>query len=91
MEKLVGIKPVDFHSITFLRFSERSEKHRLSGARYAAIAREVEQQFNLSDGSNSPSSEFLDSIRRRLDSLGEAAPSIPPRIWKMAESRHKNE
>jgi predicted permease len=28
---------------TFLKYNERSEKHRLAGARYAAIKREIEQ------------------------------------------------
>jgi hypothetical protein len=66
---------------TFLRFSERSEKHRLSGARYSAIARELEQH------KNSPSSEFIDSIRGRLDGQGEEAPSIPKVIWNRTERR----
>jgi len=51
---------------TFLRFSERAEKHRIAGARYGAIRREIEQAQASYSESDTNVKQFLDRIRERM-------------------------
>ncbi len=74
---------------TFLRFSERAEKHRQMGARYGAIAREIERLLTMPETALSEKAELVDAIRLRLDSLSEEAPVIPPSLWGKAKQRHE--
>jgi hypothetical protein len=66
---------------TFLRVSERAEKHRASGAIYGALAREIEQELNA-PGAPQKQREFLDNLRSRMDALAKEAPEIPGYVWK---------
>ncbi|MFN0277587.1 MAG: SLATT domain-containing protein [Pyrinomonadaceae bacterium] len=71
---------------TFLKFSERAERHKITATKYGILRRELEQSIVLtSDGI--PEKAFLDSLRTRWDSLDEESPTLPARIWtsKMAE------
>ncbi len=63
---------------TFLRFSERAEKHRSVAARYGALRREIEEI--LACGGEIPG-ERLTGLREKIDKLAEEAPSISSRIW----------
>ena len=71
---------------TFLRFSERSEKHRSVASRYGALRREIEQTISFNDGGVSP--DKMDSIRAVIDRLAEEAPNIPTKIWKRRKGVH---
>jgi len=66
---------------TFLRVSEKAEKHRAAGATYGAVAREIEQGLNV-PGSSDKEKEFLDNLRDRMDTLAKEAPEIPEYVWK---------
>ena len=65
---------------TFLRSSERAEKHRIVAARSGSLRHEVEQL--LTTGSQQVAEEKLHSLRAELDKLAEDAPAVPPRIWE---------
>jgi hypothetical protein len=73
---------------TLFRFSELSEKHRLTGARYGAVCREIE--FIITTLRKGDQDDFpnIDALKRSLDSLAEDAPSIPKRFLNMAEEKY---
>lgn len=69
---------------TFLRFSERAEKHRASGARYGAIKRRIEQM--QTGEKDNETDRFLDSIREQCDRLAEEAPGVSGTIFRRARA-----
>lgn len=68
---------------TFLGYSERAEKHRIAGAKYGALGRELEQ---LRASAGTPSTEAMSEIRRRLDDLAVESPNNPLPIYHRAGS-----
>lgn len=66
---------------TFLGYSERAEKHRLAGAKYGAMGRELEQ---LLAATSPPSQEVISEVRKRLDALAEESPNNPLPIFRRA-------
>jgi hypothetical protein len=64
---------------TFLKFSERAERHKITATKYGMLRRELEQAIALaSDGV--PEKVFLDALRVRWDSLDEESPTLPARV-----------
>jgi hypothetical protein len=63
---------------TFLGYAERAEKHRLAGAKYGALGRELETLRAVSDGA---SKEQTDRVRERLDVLAIETPNNPQSIY----------
>jgi len=70
---------------TFLRFSERAEKHRSIAASYSAIRRQLELVLNEPIEIRGNTKELVDSIKTRFDSLADAAPNVPNRVWKQVQ------
>ncbi|MBI4443978.1 MAG: DUF4231 domain-containing protein [Acidobacteria bacterium] len=70
---------------TFLRHSERSEKHRLAGASFAALHKEIDQLLILPPSDDEDLQLTLSSLRTRWDELSKESPTIPVKIW----NRHK--
>ena len=66
---------------TFLGYAERAEKHRIAGAKYGALGRELEQL--LSSGT-APSQEVISEMRKRLDDLAVESPNNPLPIYRKA-------
>ena len=66
---------------TFLRFSERAEKHRISGANFAALHKKIDQLLVVPPIDEKTLNEAMTSIRSRWDSLSEESPTIPGRHW----------
>ena len=62
---------------TFLGYSERSEKHRMAGARYGALRREMDV---LRTSPDLVDSNMLDSIRAKMDALALESPLVSNRI-----------
>lgn len=60
---------------TFLRFGERSERHRQAGVSYSALKREIEQIITYDD--DSAIRECIDDIRKHWDALNADCPTIP--------------
>src|SRR5882724_11552902 len=59
---------------TLLGYAERAEKHRLAGAKYGALGRELEQLR----ASASCSPDQMSEVRQRLDNLATESPN---RLW----------
>ena len=71
---------------TFLRFSERAEKHRAAAVRYGALRREVETAI----AKGGPfEDKLVDGLREKLDSISSDSPEIPDRVWKKIETMLK--
>jgi len=66
---------------TFLGYSERSEKHRITSARYAAIRRQLELVRSIPIDNEKYERE-LASIKQAMDSTAESAPQVPQKITK---------
>lgn len=62
---------------SFLNYGEKAEKHRIAGARYNAVGRELELLL-AQDSDWSP----LDSIRQRIDALAQESPHIPESVHR---------
>ena len=71
---------------TFMGYSERAEKHRMAGARYGALGRELEQLL-ASRVELSP--ERVAEVRKRLDDLALEAPNNPRPIYERASRETK--
>jgi hypothetical protein len=67
---------------TFLGYAERAEKHRLAGAKYGALGRELEQLR----ASDSWSPDQMSEVRQRLDNLATESPNNPLSIYREAGS-----
>jgi hypothetical protein len=69
---------------TFLRYSERSERHRTAAVQLGEVRRELEELLAFS-----PPKEIdkatIDVLRRRWDSVDRQAPTIPTRIYTEVE------
>jgi hypothetical protein len=65
---------------TFLGYAERAEKHRIAGAKYGALGRELEQLI----ASPPPTVELMSEVRRRLDDLAVESPNNPGLIYRKA-------
>jgi hypothetical protein len=72
---------------TFLQFSERAERHRVTGARYSAIRREIELMLAVSNASDPIDAGKLEALLKKIDELGNEAPSISAHIWRLAEKK----
>ena len=66
---------------TFLGYSERAEKHRIAGAKYEALGRELEQ---LIADEIAPPPETISEVRKRLDDLAVESPNNPIPIYRKA-------
>jgi hypothetical protein len=66
---------------TFLRYAERSEKHKLAGVRYGAFKREIEQTSAFPPQDTAELKKFVDGLRVRWDKLVEDSPTIPKGVW----------
>jgi hypothetical protein len=67
---------------TFLRLSERAEKHRAVAVRYGALRRELETAI----AKGGPyEAKLVDGLREKLDSISSESPEIPDRVWKKIE------
>ncbi len=74
---------------TFLRFGERAEKHRSSGALYGSVRRRIEVIRVISPEQRGSALEWLSGTRETLDSLAASAPDVPRRVWQQAEAKLK--
>lgn len=71
---------------TFLKYSERSEKHRTAGASFAAFHKEVDQMLVLPPTDDEGLEIAMTSLRSRWDKLAKESPTIPPAIYKKVKA-----
>lgn len=67
---------------TFLKLPERSELHRVAGARYAALARDIQVLKAIPADQRENPKQALEDLKSKLDSVGIESPDIPTRIYK---------
>jgi hypothetical protein len=66
----------------YLRFVERSERHRRLAASYSAVRRSIEEALALPIHQRGEIRHALASVRTELDHLAQESPDIPRFIWK---------
>ncbi|GMQ87384.1 MAG: hypothetical protein BMS9Abin08_0585 [Gammaproteobacteria bacterium] len=67
---------------TFLKLSQRSERHRMAGARYGEVRRALEEINITCAESNKDAKIELHKIKKHMDSLAGESPELPQRILK---------
>jgi SMODS and SLOG-associating 2TM effector domain family 4 len=72
---------------TFLRFTERAEKHRAAAARYGALRRELEAVISKGGPFED---KVVQGLREKLDAISSESLEIPESIWKKTESLLEN-
>lgn len=84
LQILVGLASVTAALLTslqtFLGYNERAEKHRIAGARYGALGRELEILRTIKDVDIS----IINDIKKRLDDLAQESPNNPKSIYYKA-------
>jgi len=67
---------------TFLGFSQRAEKHRLTATGYSSVRRELEliKTFPIKD--NAELSKKFENIKIRIDHLAESSEEVPKSVWQ---------
>ncbi len=74
--------------ITFHRYEERTEKHRLAGARYKAIIRRLEQVLTSRDRSTIDQ-DTIDRFRQEFAELEASTSVVPDDINGVIEKRYQ--
>ncbi|MGJ3247656.1 MAG: SLATT domain-containing protein [Elainellaceae cyanobacterium] len=76
---LISVSAATLASLqTFLKFSERAERHRIAASKYGALRREVEEILATADDLTQ---ETITPLRQKIDRLAEEAPHVPDKIW----------
>ena len=65
---------------TFLKFSQRSERHRSAGAHYGSVKRTLEETLVILAGDDGNVKAKVHKIKQQLDSLANECPEIPKRF-----------
>lgn len=74
---------------TFLRFSERAERHVLAADWYAAVRRGCAEVLALPAASREPPGIYLPRLRKEMSRIGQQAPEVPSPFWaEVASSFH---
>src|SRR6476619_670260 len=72
---------------TFLRLSERAEKHRAAAVRYGALRRELETAIAKGGPYDD---KLVHGLREKMDSISSESPEIPTRVWNQIEKQLKD-
>lgn len=67
---------------TFLKLSQRSERHRMAGARYGDIRRSLETINIICEKSEKEAARKIEKIKEKMDSLALESPEIPRSVLK---------
>ena len=65
---------------TFLKFSQRSERHRSAGAHYGGVKRTLEETLVILTEDSGNAKAKVHKIKQQLDSLANECPEIPQRF-----------
>jgi hypothetical protein len=69
---------------TFLKYSQLSDRHRVTASKYSAIRREIELLLEFQESGKAQDFSTLDAIRAKLDKAAEEAPNVPSHVWARA-------
>lgn len=75
---------------TFLGYSQRAEKHRITATGYAAIRRDIEFLKTFSDASEIDLSKKLEKIKLKMDYLTNSSEPVPKKVWRQHVSGLKD-
>jgi hypothetical protein len=77
---------------TFLKYSERAERHKAAAQSYGMLRREYEEMLveAAKSGSPPPPDGFLKSFRERWDAVDKQSPNLPQGIYDQAETHLKS-
>ena len=67
----------------FLRYAERSERHRTAAVQYGELRRELEQLLVFN--AKSPNEATVEDLRKKWNAVDRQAPTIPTTIYKDTE------
>ena len=65
---------------TFLGYPEKADRHRVAGAEYGALRRELEMLKTLPPASEQEIRERLHDIKVRMDKIAKDAPEVPSKM-----------
>jgi hypothetical protein len=65
---------------TFLKFSQKAERHRVAGAKYGDIRRSLEELDILTTGTDTEEKQELHEVKKKMDSLALESPELPYRV-----------
>ncbi|PKN63141.1 MAG: hypothetical protein CVU57_20980 [Deltaproteobacteria bacterium HGW-Deltaproteobacteria-15] len=74
---------------TFLKYSERAEKHRQAGAFFGSLLKEIEQIRALPTEDDGAFRKWANSFRSRWDEVSKESPTIPIAIFQRRYAQHK--
>jgi hypothetical protein len=69
---------------TFLRFGERSEKHRAAAEAWSSLRREIDEMVALHPdylASRGDPKDYLDDLRRRMGEIAQQSPEMGVQGW----------
>jgi len=69
--------------LSFLRYSEVYEGHRIAALAWAKLSRNIEIELSLQDNKRKPCKDFLKVMRAEYDNLMESSPSIDLDVIQM--------
>jgi hypothetical protein len=75
---------------TFLKYSERAEKHRISAAWFSNLKDKLELQTTFPPATEGDWKLALDEIEGAWQKLREDSPTVPSSIWRKVEARVKS-
>jgi len=75
---------------TFLYFSDRSGEHKLAGASYGALRRELELFKSVPPKTEEEALKSLESIKLKMDELAEKSPGVPSKFKSNIDERLKS-
>lgn len=76
--------------LSFLRYSEIMEGHRISGLAWSKLSRNIEIELSLQDKKRKPCRDFLKVCRSEYDNLLESSPNIDLDIIRMFNKKFNN-
>lgn len=74
---------------TFLRFSERAERHVQAGDWYSAVRRDTAVVLALPWASRDEPRDYLDRLRKEMSKIGQQSPEISDRVWAAQANKHE--
>lgn len=75
---------------TFLKFSERADRHRSTGSGYGAIRRSLEYLKTFPPAEEEALKRAVEDIKKQMDALAKEAPEVPSRMKKKLDDEIKN-
>ncbi|GIW52804.1 MAG: hypothetical protein KatS3mg081_2159 [Gemmatimonadales bacterium] len=74
---------------TFLKYSERAEKHRQAGAFFGSLLKEIEQVRAVPPADDASFRKWANSFRTRWDEVSKESLTIPTPMFKKHYAKHK--